>query len=275
MAKRKRQRFAGYAEFRTGQSRPVSLAGPHRRAEALPAYRREAMTVVVVGILEEWRASKFEFEGACRAGVRSGLCLDGHRWRSADAWAEAIVSEALRRIAAERPTWAEGQPECTQDGFFTVERTRCDHCGKPLPADARSDKRFCSKACRNVAKELRAIKLKRMFDVAEYKAVVAASAQARRQASETRKIQACEYCGDVFSARRAVVRFCSDRCSRASRQRPIFLTCLHCGVVFDAKRKTQKYCSVKCADNAKRIQPEHAASPPLVPGFVCEEVSAE
>src|SRR5690606_914919 len=87
-------------------------------------------------------ATLLNFEGPCRHGLRSRLCLEGWPWQDADAMAADIVATAMRQIGAQRPTWAEGQPEWSQQGAGAlIERTRCAHCGSPLPDENR---KYCS-----------------------------------------------------------------------------------------------------------------------------------
>lgn len=57
--------------------------------------RHAAIVAEVVRILDSGRSSKFEFEAACRNGLRSAFCLDGRTWKFADTYAGAIVKEAL------------------------------------------------------------------------------------------------------------------------------------------------------------------------------------
>ena len=263
MAKRRPECFYfgagnGYVSFRYGRAMKVTLAENQprrveRRLEVLPGKRREAITTAAVAILERWRSSKFEFEGACRHGVRAGLCLDGFSYGAADAWSEKIVCEALRRIGAVRPTWIEGQPEHAQDGYAPVERTICERCGKPLPDDARAGQRFCSAICRSSAMSMRARRLSKLLGKAEYDATIAASAEARRQASAMRKVRVCEQCGETFSSKRKSPRFCSLRCSAANQRKPLMRTCLHCGNDFEATKQPKlKYCGAACWSEARR-----------------------
>lgn len=92
-------------------------------------------------------ATPLNFEGPCRHGLRTRLTLEGWRWQDADAVAAEIVATALNRMGAERPTWAEGQPEWAHIGAGAlIERTRCVRCHSPLEGIQR---KFCSEMCAN------------------------------------------------------------------------------------------------------------------------------
>lgn len=88
--------------------------------------------------------SKFAFEAICRHAIRATLCLRGWGWSDADAVAAQIVAAALNQIGARRPTWKEGQPEWTQDGFAPIERTRCIRCRSLLEG---AQTKYCSDLC--------------------------------------------------------------------------------------------------------------------------------
>ena len=250
----------GIAEYRSG--RPITLAGQPvrlRRAELLPAPRRDAMIDATIAILDRWHASKFQFEGACRHGVRAGLCLDGFSYGAADQWSAAIVGEALRRIGAVRPSWQEGQPEHTQDGYAPVERVTCEHCGRLLTDKTRPWQRFCSKVCRVAAKERRIKTQQDLCSAAERKAILAASRQAMRDAAELRNTKACAHCGVIFRADRPRVMFCSKRCVSASLALPE-KPCTHCGRMFQPDAWYRKFCSPDCSHAATRKPPKVVAT---------------
>lgn len=117
---------------------------PKPKPRKLNRDRRRHLVETVAGILARGEWSKFSYEAACRYGLRRAFCRQGWRWIEADATAADIVAAALRSIGAQRPTWKEGQPEWTQDGFAPVLRTRCLRCHKPLEGIQR---RFCSALC--------------------------------------------------------------------------------------------------------------------------------
>lgn len=106
--------------------------------------RRAYIVRIISSILAGAEPTRFAFEATCRHAVRSRLCLNGWSWAAADDLAADIVKDALRRLGAKRPTWKEGQPEYTQDGFAPILRTRCIRCHGPLEDDR---PKFCSHWC--------------------------------------------------------------------------------------------------------------------------------
>jgi hypothetical protein len=90
-------------------------------------------------------ASLWGLEGPLRAGIRSDLCLQGWRWKDADALAQDVLADAFRRVGAVRPSWNEGQPEWTIEAGTLIERTRCARCHKPLPE---GHYKFCGSTCK-------------------------------------------------------------------------------------------------------------------------------
>lgn len=112
-----------------------------RAAEIMRSARQAGFVPTLLGL-----------EGPIRHGLRSRLCLAGWTWCEADAAAVAIVEEALKRIGAQRPSPAEGQPDYAQNGAGAmIERTRCVRCHDPLPE---GHTKFCSQLC-NCAHHLR------------------------------------------------------------------------------------------------------------------------
>ena len=89
-------------------------------------------------------ASVFAYEGAFTAELRAAFCLIGWPWSIADQAARDLVGEALTRINAERPSWAEAQPEYLQLPGTLIERIRCAKCHATLPEGHR---KFCSRMC--------------------------------------------------------------------------------------------------------------------------------
>lgn len=95
---------------------------------------------------EEGRTpTRLNHEAATRHGIRASLCWQGWSWQDADTMAAEIVTAALDRIGAKRPTWLEGQPAAFQDGA-SVPRERCLGCGAALLGEV--GHAFCSRGCR-------------------------------------------------------------------------------------------------------------------------------
>ena len=119
----------------------------NRKPRALNRDRRRHLVAKVAGILANGEPTKFAREAACRHALRSAFVLAGWQWSQADDVAAEIVAAAFRQLGVQRPTWKEGQPEFTQDGFAPILRTRCVHCGGRLPEE---DRKFCSEICSKV-----------------------------------------------------------------------------------------------------------------------------
>ena len=109
----------------------------------------------VAAILATGEPTHFAFEGACRHAIRAGLCLDGWRWKRADERSAEIMAEAFAAIGAQRPTWLQGQPEYTQEGYSPIERLFCVRCGKRLPDEHHVSQRYCSQLCGDAASHAR------------------------------------------------------------------------------------------------------------------------
>lgn len=237
-------------------ARPVTLPGQKRdKRKARNGLTAQDRTILprVIAILESGQSSKFQFEAACRHGLRSSFCLAGINWAKADARASAIVTEALRRIGAERPTWQMAQPEWTADGFAPIERTRCAHCGGTIPPDrtergSRFGKAviYCSILCVQAAAAKRARLSGEQLSRAEHLARCAA----RRERTLAAEIE-CKHCGKPFRPGYNIHRhqFCSKACADAGKTNPRRLAeraCVGCGGMFKPKHGTSKYCSPAC-----------------------------
>lgn len=233
-------------------ARPATLPGHKRdKRKARSGLTAQDRTIIprVIAILESGSSSKFQFEAACRHGLRSAFCLSGVAWLKAEARASAIVTEALRRIGAKRPTWAQGQPEHTSDGFAPIERTRCAHCGGKIPEDRGSRSGptiYCSDLCGQSAGALRS----RLSGEKVSRAEWLAKAAARRERTLSVEID-CARCGMPFRPGYSVnrQRFCSPACAQAGMDRPRRLlerACVGCGATFKPNHGTTKYCSPDC-----------------------------
>jgi hypothetical protein len=130
---------AGWREYRYGPR----LKPPGKKARKLGIAHRDRLAKLVADLtrrgIEAGGPSRFLYEAACRAGIRSGLCVSGWRWTEADAAACDAVSRGLAIAGAVRPSWIDGQPE-----YVPIERTRCQRCGRPMSEYGR---RFCSHIC--------------------------------------------------------------------------------------------------------------------------------
>jgi hypothetical protein len=213
----------------------------------------ERMIASVTEILRAGDSSKFEYEAACRYGIRSHLCLKGALWDEADQRAASIVTAALDQIKAVRPTFWEGQSDYadtdTSAGFCAR-----GSCGRPIPVDLESSNgtpiKYCSKICKNRAHADRARIHGNKSSLAEYLAVCAA--QSERTLHD--RARDCPECGKHFLTRDPSRKYCSRRCWReatAATQSP----CARCGAMFTPKNsgdgKITKFCSKECSGAAR------------------------
>jgi hypothetical protein len=119
----------------------IKVAKPRK----LNQRKQQHLVTAVAVILDRGEPTQFALEATCRHALRSRLCLQGWRWAEADAVAFDIVAKALRRAGAQRPTWAEGQPEHLQNfSGAMIARTRCVRCRKTLPD---GHWKFCGSTC--------------------------------------------------------------------------------------------------------------------------------
>lgn len=226
---------------------PVTLAGLAKasdRRKKLGRGRYYALVDSVVSVLKTGVWSKFEFEGACRSGIRSRLCSEGWRWFDADSCALAIVGEALGIIGAVRPTWNEGQPDHVHEDL--VQRTRCAHCGTRIP-DEREGRltKYCSDNCRSTAKIVRDRIHGERVSMAEHLARCAAqSAQTLADRSKH-----CGHCGSFFFTKDPNRKHCSKRCADAAATFVAPRACAQCDVVFTPanSKNDRKFCSHECS----------------------------
>ncbi len=225
-----------YNEFRFGNPRPVyDPARPKGRVK-LSGQAREHVLGRVTEIMAGWTYSPFEYEGSCRHGIRSGLCMEGATWPRADLEAAAIVDEALRRLRARRPTWEEGQ------WTHTHSREQCQWCGRPMEEIERTrGQRHCSVSCAAAAKQHLADKS------SEYAG--AAIRAAKRLIDKSRAaVRECAHCGSPFQSDRPNAKYCSLRCARHSNK-PVLANkdCERCGRVFHPANAKVRFCSRRCS----------------------------
>ncbi|WP_206453869.1 hypothetical protein [Aurantimonas marina] len=223
--------------------------------------RRRRLVENTIEILKTGQPTPFTYEAACRHGLRSAFCSDGWTWRDADATALDIVATALRFIGAKRPTWMEGQPEHTQEGFSPIERTRCVRCGGNMPDDDLQngwERRYCSNMCRSSDR----LKWERVSGErrtqAEYWAAMAVTGEAKKLQRE----RPCQWCGTPFIPRNIVddIAHCSRSCAAKTKgaQRKIMKPCEACGELYHASGPGagKRFCSQACWNSVYLIQPK-------------------
>jgi hypothetical protein len=193
-----------------------------RRIKARDTFRPR-MIRAAAEILSHGEPSLFRYEAHCRHAIRSHLCLEGALWAEADQRAASIVTAALDRIGAVRPTWHEGQLEHAEN--FEIEHRNCAMCGARSGEDlVFTHGKYCSALCRH-----------------------------RAMGGE----RPCEQCGKVYQTYKSHHQYCSRRCWDAAQTIHIERPCEHCGVVFKpASRlghgKSIRFCSISCANRARR-----------------------
>lgn len=221
-------RRAGWTDYRYGdnvgqQRRPLKRLFNHNK--------RKHVVSQLVDVLNDFRQTRFEHEAACRHGLRSALCLEGHTWAAADNEAALLVDEALKKIGAIRPRWEEGQP------YYADGTSNCNWChGSIEPGSGR----FCSRECARSMLESMAGRDKRDRD--------AAWRAAWMLINRTNKPKvACEACGSMFHPHYASAgRFCSSTCYAAVNAIKA-RNCVVCGGSFRPKSNSGVCCSRACA----------------------------
>jgi hypothetical protein len=202
--------------------------------------RRQHVVNQIFDVLKDWRASPFENEGSCTAGLRSALCMDGHKWVLADVEAQAVVGEALRLLGAERPTWEEGQRAYSGGADY------CAWCGIDIPDDVRSQRggySYCSKLCATRA---------RLFNEDEHSDQKdRIGDQAYRVVRKGRSTSIiCKGCGKPFQPDPANrnPKYCSHRCYTNDKRVLPERACQQCGKGFRPRRVAPNalFCSHEC-----------------------------
>lgn len=225
----------GYATFRYGSASPVSLP------RVFTGEKRRSMVAKAMDVLRDWRESPFEHEGAARAGIRAGLCMDGHGWQVADNEAAALIEEGLHLMGAKRPSWAAGQPE------YTIGRENCANCRGPLDDEALARRdRFCCDECRRMMRTYRNDR----YHYAAAEATKWAYAVACKEGIPERS---CEWCATMFKPATPDTVACSPahaaklREQRAGRAIPD-RECKNpsCGKRFQPAKRTVEYCCSAC-----------------------------
>lgn len=247
-----------HGEVTKRASLPVSLAGPKlSKRRKLSRQRFETILHRSLELMKTWRASKFEFEGPVRYGIRRSLIVQGGwRWHDADACAAEIVEKALAMMGAVRPTWDQGQPEFG-DNSLTI-RTRCanEGCGATIPEERLRGgvTKYCSSNCGQAARaRFNRRHLKRMTQVERI-----AEIQAR---SAARRASVCVRCDTHFLADKVGQIYCSVECQGLDRRTVEHKTCEQCGTLWRPRQvtKANRFCSAAClSDFRKGLRSERA-----------------
>ncbi|MER9306788.1 hypothetical protein [Mesorhizobium sp. M0496] len=250
--------------YRTRQHKADNEKSRTAKLRKLSDRRFSELVDDVARIMKQGDTTPFSFEGACRHGVRSSLCLDGWPWLDADICAAEVIAAALNKIGAMRPTWWQGQPEYadtdTSRGFCAHRR-----CGRPIPTDRgiRNGKpvKYCCDECGSTAAEEMRRREGRRVSMAEWLALCAA----RSSEKERQRSRNCDQCGEFMLTRDPKDRYCSRGCFHIAQRKYEQRTCENaaCGMMFTPKNsgrgKVTRYCSKACAA-ACRIQARPALS---------------
>lgn len=216
-----------------------------KSARRLNADRANELTDLTAKILRAGQPTNFAFEGACRAGIRASLCLQGWGWIDADEAALAVVGKALNHIGAERPTWNQGQPEYAV--LSGLERTRCARCGGKIDDDRGGNNgvpvKYCSKLCADADHQER----KRLSGERIAKAEYLAMCAARSAQTVEERATDCAGCGTIFLTRFADKKYCSHSCYSRSLVKYPERDCETCGQKFTPHGRPRRFCSQACA----------------------------
>jgi predicted nucleic acid-binding Zn ribbon protein len=182
------------------------MSARHRHKRRGDQAARHERVRKVADVLKEYRASPFQFEGACHHAIRSQLCLNGWDFHDADKEAHKLVQAALDLIGARRPSWEQGQPEWTQQGVRADEPLHCKRCGRTLPE---GHKLWCSSMCYSASRVSRMTREEK-----ERKRIATEASHAAWRAKQPSR--SCEECGGAFKPNKPSdkhQRFCSRKCA--------------------------------------------------------------
>ncbi|PZU23804.1 MAG: hypothetical protein DI589_05915 [Shinella sp.] len=244
----------------------TSIEEPH---EVMTREKRQHLINRVVDTLSDWRCTPFENEGAIRAGLRAGMCVEGHSWTEADDTAQGLLVAAFQRVGARRPSWEQGQRQ------YTIAEENCNWCGMEIADEDRAGNRkarFCSSVC------ARSALVHRDWETRWKESSIGRSAFAiiRREEMPQRE---CEWCGlsyHPFNAETKNQRFCSFDCSRKALRTIPECECLTCHTLFRPRVAGRKFCSVECA-HSRRIEDRECSvcqrmfTPKTAQGMVCSK----
>lgn len=216
-----------------------------RKKKVRPLHRDPLVRRVAV-ILEAGRSSLWQYEAACRTGIRSRLCLSGTNWHDADDYAGRVVLFALHRIGrAHRPSWAQGQPEYDDR---LIERRRCVTCGGEMELGSRL--KYCSDECGAIAWNRQWQARGRHEDEITRLAFHAACAKGERPERQ------CAHCDKAFevTAKNVRQKYCDEKCFKAAKSVDKNRMCPTCGIGFIANHRTHEYCSPHCQSRARKVE---------------------
>lgn len=230
---------AGWNEYRYGSAKPVTLP------RVFQGDKRRHVVSRVMDMLRDWRTSPFEYEGTVRASVRSGLCMQGHKWAVADEEAAYLLEESFRLLGVKRPTWEQGQRE------YADPAENCRWCARPIEGQEKTTRRlfFCSEECGRTAFHKRDYE-----DGWRHSAVGRAAYEMIERSRATAR--SCKHCGQMFKPRRDGVDqdYCSQPCFRAASTYLPDRKCRQCGKMFHVRtaRRTSNYCSQECYNKQRK-----------------------
>jgi hypothetical protein len=183
-----------------------------RKAQRGDRAARQAKVREIADVLRDAEPTPFALQAACTHAIRAKLCLDGWPYTVAHAEADKLVKAALDLVGAKRPSWAQGQPEWTQEGVRTRERTTCARCARPLPE---GHFKWCSHNCKRAAGEDKWRQQNRQEFNAKQRAYRAAW-------SAKQPSRACAECGTEFKPKSPTnpnAKHCSVRCRNRANAR--------------------------------------------------------
>lgn len=240
----------GRARAEERKRRSIGVRPPTRRLHH-KTFNRLVENVALV--LKTGYPTKFEYEAACRHGVRVSLIAQGWSWHNADHAAIEVVLSALTLVGAKRPTWDEGQVDYAVD--HRVDRDRCARCHGPIDDERRYRGRsvkYCSVVCSRSAYEAKASASGERVAMADHLARLALKSEKtiRERSGE------CERCGTPFLTRSMDRKFCSSRCSSEAQATIKPTPCEQCGTTFKPRARegggVSKFCSNTCRGLASK-----------------------
>ncbi len=234
MGKRKSGGLAGWTEYRYGSTKKPTVATIYN------ARRSSEIINQLLDIVADWRLTPFENEGPCRASIRTGLVLEGHRWMVADHQAAVLLAETFKRGGHARPSWQEGQR------YHANGTEYCVGCSLPLDDDAAvRGQRFCSPNCAKRFLDQREIRDRKHDDGISLKAQYLI-------AKRKKPSRSCVHCAKEFHPTNTHGQeCCSYQCAAVYRYKKNAMEmpirqCEACGADYQPNTPKARYCSKKC-----------------------------